>query len=213
MIPATTWRAVTFAATLVLAVTAGGCVRLPQRNVLVAPEREQPFTTTIVEHDLEPLPISGDVIQLEQVLVSDVGIRSVVTLKNADQITTVKAWLRSGAPETAHHGFPVVDDDGRVLGVVTQRDIYACRAVDRPVSALVTRSLIGIARSTSLREAADTMLREGVGRLPVMEGRRLLGIITRSDLLEAHQPRLIATTRVERTRRVGFAKREERRGT
>ena len=160
-----------------------------------------------------PIPAEYSADQLEQVLVSDVGIRSVVTLKNADQITTVKAWLRSGAPETAHHGFPVVDDDGRVLGVVTQRDIYACRAVDRPVSALVTRSLIGIARSASLREAADTMLREGVGRLPVMEGRRLLGIITRSDLLEAHQPRLIATTRVERTRRVGFAKREERRGT
>lgn len=166
-----------------------------------------------------PIPAEYSADQLEQVLVRDVGMRPVVTLKNADQVTNVQEWLRSGVPETAHHGFPVVDDAGRVLGVVTQRDIYACRSVDQPVSALVTRSLIGIAPFASLRDAADTMLREGIGRLPVMKEGRLLGIITRSDLLEGHQPRLVATTRIERTRRIGLprrsaaAQREEQRGT
>jgi CBS domain-containing protein len=43
----------------------------------------------------------------------------------------------------------------------------------------------------SLREAADHMVRERVGRLPVVaRDQRIVGIITRSDLLEAHALRL-----------------------
>jgi len=151
-----------------------------------------------------PIPAEYSADHLEQVLVRDVGIRPVVTLNSAEQVRNVQAWLRSGAPETAHHGFPVVDDTDRVLGVVTQRDIYACRCVDQPMSALVARNLIGIAPSASLREAADTMLREGIGRLPVMEEGRSLGIITRSDLLEGHRARLTAATRLERARGLRF---------
>ena len=45
----------------------------------------------------------------------------------------------------------------------------------------------------SLREAADHMVRENVGRLPVVERhnpRHVVGFITRSDLLRAHERRL-----------------------
>jgi predicted transcriptional regulator len=46
---------------------------------------------------------------------------------------------------------------------------------------------------SSLREAADQMAREGVGRLPVvsrLEPQRIIGILSRSDLIEAHLRRL-----------------------
>jgi len=52
----------------------------------------------------------------------------------------------------------------------------------------------------SLREAADVMVRERVGRLPVVDAGRLLGIVTRSDLLEAHQRRLAGEHQLERVR-------------
>lgn len=145
-----------------------------------------------------PIPAEYSADQLEQVLVRDVGMRSVVTLGGAQKVENVQAWLRSGAPETLHHGYPVVDEIGRVLGVVTQRDIYACRSGDQPVTALLSRSLIGIRPSASLREAADTMLRESIGRLPVIHDGHLLGIVTRSDLLDGHESRLAAAARLAR---------------
>jgi len=46
---------------------------------------------------------------------------------------------------------------------------------------------------STLREAADHMVREGVGRLPVVardEPRKVVGMLTRSDLLSAHRQRL-----------------------
>jgi CBS domain-containing protein len=45
----------------------------------------------------------------------------------------------------------------------------------------------------TLRDAADAMARERVGRLPIVERARpqhVIGIVTRSDLVEAHRPRL-----------------------
>ena len=57
--------------------------------------------------------------------------------------------------------------------------------------AAITRPVAVVLEGNSLREAADHMVREGIGRLPVVtpDG-RLAGIITRSDLLAAHGRRL-----------------------
>lgn len=56
---------------------------------------------------------------------------------------------------------------------------------------LIRRPVAVALEGSSLREAADHMVREGVGRLPVVgaDG-RLAGILTRSDLLDAHALRL-----------------------
>jgi predicted transcriptional regulator len=61
---------------------------------------------------------------------------------------------------------------------------------------LIHRPLAVAFEDTSLREAADHMLQEEVGRLPVVtrvEPRRAVGILTRSDLLDAHRRRLEET--------------------
>jgi CBS-domain-containing membrane protein len=55
---------------------------------------------------------------------------------------------------------------------------------------------------TSLREAADHMVQQKIGRLPVVtraDPRRPVGILTRSDLLEAHERRIDASTRSVRS--------------
>jgi len=61
---------------------------------------------------------------------------------------------------------------------------------------LVTRPAVVIAPHVSLREAADAMVRERVGRLPVVVDGRVIGIVTRSDLLDVHQhrPRAIGSS-------------------
>ena len=53
---------------------------------------------------------------------------------------------------------------------------------------------------SSLREAADHMVTEGVGRLPVVSRqapRKVIGVLTRSDLLDAHRSRIDAGQRRE----------------
>jgi H+/Cl- antiporter ClcA len=138
---------------------------------------------------------------LEQVLVRDVALRPVVTLAGKQSVADARAWLASSVADADHQGFPVLDETGGLSGVLTRRDIWnpAAREQSR-LSEIVRRRAAVIAPEASLREAADAMVRERVGRLPVVADGRLVGIVTRSDLLDVHQSRLARETRVERVR-------------
>ncbi len=134
---------------------------------------------------------------LGQVLVADAAAKPAITLRASDTVESARAWIASGAAGTAHKGYPVVDDAGRLVGVITRRDLSA--EVNDPAStrvrALVTRPPAVAYDDSSLREAADHMLAEHVGRLPVVSRSapdRVLGMLTRSDLLESHTRRLAA---------------------
>jgi CBS domain-containing protein len=91
----------------------------------------------------------------------------------------------------------VVDAEGNLVGVVTRRDLLDA---ERPGSArvrdLIRRPVAVAFDDSSLREAADHMVQEGVGRLPVVsraDPRKPIGMLTRSDLLAAHRRRLEET--------------------
>jgi CBS domain-containing protein len=83
---------------------------------------------------------------------------------------------------------------GRLIGVLTRRDFLdAAHAPETTAATLIRRAPAVIFPDNSLREAADQMVRENVGRLPVVsraDPRQVIGIITRSDLLRAHERRL-----------------------
>jgi len=133
---------------------------------------------------------------LAQVAVRDAAAREVVTLRASDSVGAVREWLASGAGGTSHQGFPVVDDAGRLAGVVTRRDVLepACDPA-LPLERVLRRPPAVVFEDNSLRDAADHMVREQVGRLPVVrrdDPRRVVGIISRSDLLAAHAHRLRA---------------------
>jgi len=85
------------------------------------------------------------------------------------------------------------DDDARTIE-------EAAENLDAPLVSLVTQEPIIIRPSMSLREAADLMAHLNVGRLPVLEDAKLVGIITRSDLVGAHRSRLRANRHRSRVR-------------
>jgi H+/Cl- antiporter ClcA/CBS domain-containing protein len=125
---------------------------------------------------------------LDLINVSDACTKDVATVSADEPIASLR--LRAAT----HQGFPVVDAEDRLLGVITRRDVLdpskpeTTRAAD-----LITRAPAVIFLDNSLREAADHMVRENVGRLPVVERhdpRHVVGFITRSDLLSAHERRL-----------------------
>jgi H+/Cl- antiporter ClcA/CBS domain-containing protein len=123
---------------------------------------------------------------LDRISVSDACSHAVVTLRDDQRISEVHALVPT------HQGFPVVDRDGRLLGVVTRRDFIDREPFTR-VGDLIHRPPAVVFSDMSLREAADHMVREEVGRLPVVERADpslVVGILTRSDLLSAHAQRL-----------------------
>jgi CBS domain-containing protein len=114
----------------------------------------------------------------------------------------VRDWIAAREPGSTHQGFPVVGANDELLGVVTRRDLLDLDLpIDSRVRDLVRGPAIVTYEDVSARQAADTMVRHNVGRLPVVsreDPRRVVGIITRSDLLEAHERRLAAASRAHR---------------
>ncbi len=83
-------------------------------------------------------------------------------------------------------GLPVVDGDGKIQGVISRRDFRKLRKdaqLDAPVKAYMSRSVVTIDPSKSPMQAARLMVRHDIGRLPVVENERLIGIMTRSDAM------------------------------
>ncbi|QNK03959.1 chloride channel protein [Dyella telluris] len=130
---------------------------------------------------------------LERIAVGDACSREVVSLRAAETVGEVQAWLATDTAPAKHQGFPVLDGEGHLLGVVTRRDLLrASTPAEATVQSLLARPPIVVREDHTLREAADHMVEADVGRLVVVgkDGRRMVGIITRGDLLKAHARRL-----------------------
>jgi CBS domain-containing protein len=86
-------------------------------------------------------------------------------------------------------GLPVTDDDGRLIGVITEFALLAV-AYDRrvrhhTVSQHMTREVISVEVDDPVSRVADLCIVHRVRRLPVMRDGRLVGIIARRDVLKA----------------------------
>jgi CBS domain-containing protein len=131
---------------------------------------------------------------LDQILVKETASANVVALPGEKTLAEVRGWLLSDIPSAHHQGFPIVDGGGHLLGILTRRNLVQEKHDPlTPLEKLITRPPVVVYDDCSLREAADHMVRHDVGRLPVISRAvpgKLVGIITRSDLLAAHRRRL-----------------------
>lgn len=108
-------------------------------------------------------------------------------------VTTVErhatlASARQRLARHAHNGMPVVDERGALVGVISRRDLdHALRhgITDAEVESFMTRPPITATPDTTLRELERLVLTHDVGRVPIVEGGALVGIVTRSDLIRA----------------------------
>ncbi|MBP0018932.1 MAG: chloride channel protein [Cyanobacteria bacterium SBLK] len=93
--------------------------------------------------------------------------------------------------ESEHRGFPVVDE-GNLVGMVTESQLANLGGISRksPLSKLMTPRPIAVHPEATLSDVLYLMDRYHISHLPVTEGQRLVGIITRTDLIHATADRL-----------------------
>ncbi len=131
---------------------------------------------------------------LDAVLVRDVGSTQVVSIGVDQTIEEVREWLTSGSASSSHQGFPVVDQNKTLVGLITRRNITEAQAPgDHKVSDVMRHPVRYVYDDCTVRQAADHMVSHGIGRLPVVSRQRphqLVGIITRSDVLSVFQKRV-----------------------
>ncbi|OUL36759.1 chloride channel protein [Nostoc sp. T09] len=92
-----------------------------------------------------------------------------------------------------HRGFPVVEE-GKLVGIVTQTDLLKIRDRNSPndtaIREIMTPSPMTVTPKHNLRNVLYLLDRYQVSRLPVVEGRKLIGIITRADIIRAEADHL-----------------------
>jgi CBS domain-containing protein/mannitol/fructose-specific phosphotransferase system IIA component (Ntr-type) len=109
--------------------------------------------------------------------------------------------MRAAVDLMLHHGaraLPVVGDKGEVLGIVSEWDVLRGMRMSGPrerngedhglmaplaVRDVMTRSVMCIAESTGLEEAANLMIKKEVEQFPVVRDGRFTGLVTRGDIL------------------------------
>jgi tRNA nucleotidyltransferase (CCA-adding enzyme) len=86
--------------------------------------------------------------------------------------------------QTGFSGAPVLDSNGELAGMFSLKDVSKARkagAMTAPVSAYMARRVVSCSPGDTIREVERHMLGHNVGHLPVMEGTRIVGLITRGD--------------------------------
>ena len=84
-------------------------------------------------------------------------------------------------------GIPVVDKDGYLVGIVTNRDLRFQRDMDKEIDEVMTKkNLITTSRTTDLEAAADILQQYKIEKLPVVdEDNKLVGLLTYKDITKA----------------------------
>lgn len=115
--------------------------------------------------------------------VRDVMTARVITLSPADSIECAVETL----VEHRISGAPVVDAEGRLLGLLTEFQLLKIASFpslkNMSVSDLMTKAVWVISEDAPLSEAADLLARHRIRRLPVVREGRVVGVVSRRDVI------------------------------
>ena len=108
-----------------------------------------------------------------------------VTLPITAKVRDAKENMR----EHSIGGIPIVDENGKLLGIVTNRDLRFEKNNNRPISEVMTsENLVTVAEGTSLEDAEGILQQNKIEKLPVVNKEdKLVGLITFRDITKLTQ--------------------------
>lgn len=121
--------------------------------------------------------------QQSSIQVSDLMSFPVTTIRENASMEKAANLLR----EKGCTGVPVINDEGRIVGIISRRDFQ--RKVKKetqlkaPVKAFMSTNAIIIEPGKSPGDASSLMIKHDIGRLPVVKNGKIIGIVTRSDVM------------------------------
>jgi IMP dehydrogenase len=121
-----------------------------------------------------------------------------VTLPLSAQVKDAKASMK----EHSIGGIPIVDDEGKLVGIVTNRDLRFERNNDRAITeVMTTENLVTASVGTTLTEAEDILQENKIEKLPVVDDTyKLVGLITFRDITKLTQKPIANKDRYGRLR-------------
>ena len=126
------------------------------------------------------------------------------------QVETLSADLtleevRKAMTRSHHRGFPVMED-GKLVGIVTQTDLANLTNLlgDLALRSFMTPNPITVRAEASLSDVLYLLNRYKLSRLPVTEEQKLIGIITRSDIIRVEATQLGGTSEEIRDPRLSY---------
>jgi IMP dehydrogenase len=112
-----------------------------------------------------------------------------IVFRTADTLETIR--IKRQEKNYSFSGFPILDDQDNLAGILTATDIRYARNPNAKVTDVMTRQVITAAPETSLRDAYDIMMKNKIGKLPLIKGGKLVGLYSFSDvksLIENDRP-------------------------
>jgi predicted transcriptional regulator len=122
-------------------------------------------------------------IKKDILFVEDIVVRDQLATLHPEQ--TVRDYL-DVVEATGHARIPVVDSEQRLVGIITARDVAEAQPEAR-VEEYMRRHPFSVTPQTTVASAAHRMVWEGIELLPVVEQKRLIGVISRQDVIKALQ--------------------------
>jgi CBS domain-containing protein len=145
-----------------------------------------------------------------ELVAADVMTRDVATVRPDTTLRQVARVLASNRIS----GVPVVDEEGGVVGMITEADLLrtdtareqrhdewlrklgegydlapefmaAMHAINRPASAVMHRNVVAVSETSTLQEVAELMAKNAIKRVPVLRDGKLVGVVSRFDLVRA----------------------------
>lgn len=127
--------------------------------------------------------ISQSLIKKDIIYAEDIMIQRHATLNINDNVAAWKKLIK----ETKYQMYPVVDNNMRVLGIVTIRDFTTELNDEDLISKVMIKDPITVSPKTTVAFAAHIMNTRGIEQCPVVQGRKLVGILCRQDVLKTLQ--------------------------
>ena len=112
-------------------------------------------------------------------IAKDIMTKKVITVM---PLTTVKNLAKTLSGNNIS-GVPVVDQRGKVMGIVSEADVVAKSG--KQVKGIMSKNVVSVNEETEVEEIARLLTTHRFNRVPVLRQGKLVGIVSRADIIRA----------------------------